>query len=167
MANVEELWENLKRVDANVKGIIAGLKAIAEDEQSEEKIEAQCKLGWIYYKDIRAPIDYAEAIKWFEKAAQKGHPVAQFYLGEIWEVGGYGLIPNLLCAFVYYSLAVENDCMLLRLDTSNGAEFKTDEKIAIGAKNRVGSILVESEKILEADTKLTEWKQTNPDGFPQ
>jgi hypothetical protein len=39
--------------------------------------DAQAELGRLHYGGIGSPIDYALAAKWFAKAAEQGHPIAQ------------------------------------------------------------------------------------------
>jgi len=46
--------------------------------------EAQCTLGQFYeLGKLGLPQDYSQAVKWYRKAAEQGHPRAQLYLGSI------------------------------------------------------------------------------------
>ena len=65
-------------------------------------IIAQYKLGTIYAGLL--PNDYAEAMKWFSKAAERGHPEAQYNVGLIYE-GGLGVSQDLIQAHVWFDLA--------------------------------------------------------------
>jgi TPR repeat protein len=51
--------------------------------------EAQCNLGACYYHGKGVPKDFTEAVKWFRKAAEQGHAVAQFMLGVCYIEGGF------------------------------------------------------------------------------
>jgi TPR repeat protein len=52
----------------------------------EHDRDRQFELARYYYGDGEAHTrDAAEAVFWFRKAAQQGHPVAQYYLGKIYE----------------------------------------------------------------------------------
>tara|TARA_B100001013_G_C24576977_1_gene428991 strand:- start:53 stop:562 length:510 start_codon:yes stop_codon:yes gene_type:complete len=44
-------------------------------------VEAQTSLGWMYAKGEGVAEDYAEAFKWFRKAADQGYAEAQYILG--------------------------------------------------------------------------------------
>jgi TPR repeat protein len=51
--------------------------------------EAQFWLGELYYFGLGhyVPQDYAQAAKWYEKAAVQGHAEAQFWLGRLYDLG--------------------------------------------------------------------------------
>ena len=44
-------------------------------------------MGWFYQAGENVTQDYAEAIKWYEKAANEGHPVAMYALGGLYYNG--------------------------------------------------------------------------------
>jgi hypothetical protein len=49
---------------------------------------AQDRLGFLYYTgDRRLPRDYAEALNWFRKAADRGNPSGQDHLGMMYYLG--------------------------------------------------------------------------------
>ena len=50
-------------------------------------MEAQHRLGVIYAKGQGVPQDYAEAAKWYRKAAEQGHAKSQFNLGKRYLLG--------------------------------------------------------------------------------
>ena len=92
-----------------------GLKLyrIAADQGN---IEAFNKLGDIY-KDGLGGItkDYAEAVKWFSKAARLRNAHAQLKLGDIYKEGRYGVPQNYKEAVKWYRLAsAQNDAFALR-----------------------------------------------------
>jgi uncharacterized protein len=44
-------------------------------------VQAQYKIGLMYYSSVGVAQDLAEAAKWFRKAAEQGYSGAQHYLG--------------------------------------------------------------------------------------
>lgn len=69
-------------------------------------VQAQYLLGDLYAYGRGLPQDYALAIDWLRRAAQRGHSGAQSYLGSFYE-NGYGTDRDPVQAFVWYSLAAE------------------------------------------------------------
>ena len=51
--------------------------------------------------------DYAEAVKWFRKAAEQGLGGAQYNLGRIHEKG-LGVLPDMVAAHMWFSIAAKN-----------------------------------------------------------
>ena len=52
--------------------------------------DAQLALGDLYFHGRGVPHDYAEALGWYKKAAEQGHPVAQYLLGSMYQEGWAG-----------------------------------------------------------------------------
>ena len=50
-------------------------------------LSAQFDLGTIYHKGKGVPQNYAEAAKWYRKAAEQGEIAAQFYVGWMYKHG--------------------------------------------------------------------------------
>jgi uncharacterized protein len=67
-------------------------------------IDAQFNLGVIYDNGQGIVQKYAEAIKWYGKAAQQGLPAAQFNLGFMYR-DGLGIARDLVQAHMWLSLA--------------------------------------------------------------
>ncbi|EIV2083970.1 tetratricopeptide repeat protein [Klebsiella aerogenes] len=67
---------------------------------------AMVKLGLIYGNGVAVKQNYAEALKWFSKAADKGNAEAQYYLAFAWE-RGVGVEPDESKAERYYQLAAK------------------------------------------------------------
>ena len=44
----------------------------------------------MYYAGLGIPQDYGKAVQWYQKAAEQGHPLAQFGLGAMY-AGGQGV----------------------------------------------------------------------------
>ena len=79
--------------------------AIAAAEQGN--VDAQCFLGIIYSTgqyDVEQ--NYAEAIKWFTMAAEKGEPTAQYNLS-LFYIEGFGVTPDTVTAQKWYDLAAK------------------------------------------------------------
>jgi hypothetical protein len=60
-------------------------QTLAEAEQGNAK--AQYKLGNMYFSGVGVKQDYAEALRWFTKAAEQGHANAQNNLAEMYHKG--------------------------------------------------------------------------------
>ena len=69
---------------------------------------AQLSLGWMYRFGDGVPVDYAEAVKWFRKAADQGHAMAQNNLGAMYRFG-YGVQKDYAEAYAWYNLAAVSD----------------------------------------------------------
>jgi hypothetical protein len=65
---------------------------------------AQCNLGLMYAKGNGAPQDYAEAVKWFRRAAEDGYVKAQYNLGVAYEKGD-GVEKDFVLAHMWFNLA--------------------------------------------------------------
>ena len=79
--------------------------AIAAAEQGN--VDAQCFLGIVYSTgqyDVEQ--NYAEAIKWFTMAAEKGEPTAQYNLS-LFYIEGFGVDPDTVKAQQLYDLAAK------------------------------------------------------------
>ena len=68
---------------------------------------AEQALGEMYFSGLAVPQDYAEARKWFTRAAHDGYATAQFDLGRLWEKG-WGGPKSLIRAYVWDDLAASH-----------------------------------------------------------
>ena len=66
---------------------------------------AQFDLGLLYHDGRSVPQDDAEAIEWYERAADQGFGLAQLHLGMIHAARGHGLPPDNLTACMWFILA--------------------------------------------------------------
>nr|XP_035921673.1 protein sel-1 homolog 2 isoform X7 [Halichoerus grypus] len=64
-------------------------------------------LGLLYFYGKGVPVNYAEALKYFQKAAEKGWPNAQFQLGFMY-YSGSGVWKDYKLAFKYFYLASQS-----------------------------------------------------------
>ena len=69
-------------------------------------VVAQYNLGVMYDTGEGVPKDYAEAAKWYRKAAEQGHAVAQFNLGVMY-ADGEGVSKNDAEAVKWFRQAAE------------------------------------------------------------
>ena len=67
---------------------------------------AQSLIGSIYREGLGVPKNDAEAVKWYRKAAQQGHVMAQVYLGFMYD-NGYGVPENDAEALKWYRKAAD------------------------------------------------------------
>jgi TPR repeat protein len=70
--------------------------------------EAQCIVGDMYWLGWGTGKDFQEAMRYFLKSAQQGHPNACNTLGCLYTTGGPGLEPSPEKANLWYRKAVEN-----------------------------------------------------------
>ncbi len=66
--------------------------------------EAQFNIGLMYDKGHGLAQDYAEAAKWYRRAAEQGHAFAQSSLGIMYE-NGQGVPQNYVEAHLWFTLA--------------------------------------------------------------
>jgi TPR repeat protein len=58
-------------------------RAITEEASARSRMYGQNNLGVMYYGGEGVPQDYAEAVKWYRKAADQGYAPAQAGLGAV------------------------------------------------------------------------------------
>ena len=81
--------------------VLWGFLAFADDAYFQEQLAearkgdpiAQFKMGIIYLKGDSAPLNHAEAVKWYQKAANEGDSGAQTNLGAMY-LNGDGVTKN-------------------------------------------------------------------------
>lgn len=101
--------ENIKaeaegRIIASKALFIADMKAKAETGDATD----QFNLGVCYYSGKGVSVDYAEAVKWFRKAADQGYARAQCCLGICYE-DGYGVTVDYTEAAKWYRKVAEQN----------------------------------------------------------
>lgn len=69
-------------------------------------MDAEFKLGYIYYNGEGAEVNYKKSAKWFKKAAKQGHAEAQFNLAVIYK-NGEGLTKDTNKALKWYTKAAK------------------------------------------------------------
>ena len=111
-------------------------KQFLEDKAKAEKgdAEAQYNLGHCYYNGEGVEKDFAQAAKWYRKAAEQNHASAQNNLG-VRYANGQGVEKDYAEAYAWYNLA-----------------SKTDEN---AAKNRDGLEKMMSQQQVAAGQKRT------------
>lgn len=87
------------------------LKARAEAGDAD----AQLNIGGLYFKGEGVKRDFAEAARWFQKAAMQRHPQAQFNLGMMYATG-QGLTQNPEEAAKWYRLSAEQGLAVAQLN---------------------------------------------------
>ena len=87
---------------ANAQAAQAGPPAVPAVEVDSP--EAEYQLGVRYARGLGVSLDYAEALKWWTRAAQQGHRSAQNELGYACE-HGRGTAQNVNAAFHWYQLS--------------------------------------------------------------
>ena len=69
-------------------------------------VDEQYALATAYYKGKLVPQDYAEAFRWYGKAADQGHVISQYKLGVMYD-NGEGVPQNNDKAITWYRMAAE------------------------------------------------------------
>lgn len=82
--------------------------ALIRKEAVEGDATAQNNLGVRYFEGDGVPQDYQEAVKWFQKAAEKEYPMGQFHLAICYE-NGHGVEKDLKEAANWFRKAAEQD----------------------------------------------------------
>ena len=107
---------------------------------------AQNKLGYMYINGEGVTKDYAEALKWFRKAAEQENAKAQYNLGVMY-INGEGVTKDYAEAFKWFRKAAEQGNEraqnLFMIKNGQGKTFKTDD-----GSQEVSTIIKEGEFIL-------------------
>jgi hypothetical protein len=90
-------------------------------------------LGGIYYGGSSVPQDYAEAAKWFRKAAEQGNPRGQFALALCY-VKGQGIPEDYVEAYKWFNLAAAQNVTEAIYDRHNLVNSMTPAQIAEGQR---------------------------------
>jgi TPR repeat protein len=69
--------------------------------------KSQAALGFLYYKGLGVRQDLAAAALWFNRAADKGQPTAQFFLGTLY-LEGRGVDQDFARAHMWCDIALSN-----------------------------------------------------------
>ncbi len=96
----QELAKRQKRQEKKISG------KEPEKEISETLLEKWFELGIKYDFGKGVPVDYKEAVRWYRKAAEAGHAVAQYNLG-ICYANGQGVTQDYSEAVKWYRKAAE------------------------------------------------------------
>ena len=108
------------------------LQSLAEEGDAN----AQWMMGQSFLNPGAPADDAAEAFRWFRRAADQGHPLAQRDLATLYELGR-GVEKNLHEAFFWYSLASRQDSGRARLQREAlTSSLSTDEQEAVLARVR-------------------------------
>ena len=87
---------------------ISFLKLAQDDDKSNDMI-AQFGLAKMYRFGLGMDVNYSEALKWYQLAAQNSYGVAQSHLGEMYEYG-HGVKKDIDMAKSWYQIACSNRC---------------------------------------------------------
>jgi hypothetical protein len=104
---------------------------------------SQYNLGEMYYAGKGVPQNFAEAVKWFSRAAQKGVPGAQLSLGIAYALGR-GVQPNLTEAYKWLKLSMA------------GFATEKDRMEAFKARKMIVARMTAGE-IAEAEKETRDW----------
>jgi TPR repeat protein len=103
----------VRKPSSAVEKAAPGAKCILSDMVADTlavaigQLESWYRTGDKYYFGKGVPKNYTEAAKWFLKAAERGHKLAQNGLGVCYEKGGYGFSKDYSQAVKWYRMAAE------------------------------------------------------------
>ncbi len=80
-----------------------------------EDVEAQRNIGVMYQQGLGVPQNNVEAVKWYRRAAENGHPRAQQNLGVMYE-DGTGVLQDHREAIAWYSASAEQGNIIAKLN---------------------------------------------------
>lgn len=127
---------------------------IVPSHAGDEDAEAQFNMGLKLANGDGVTQDYAEAEKWFQKAAQQGHPLAQYYLGKNCHRASLTSVPEnavelRIEAYKWYSLAAAQGYKASEMARTNLTIKMTFADVA-AAKRRTAEFKVEKLKASQA-----------------
>jgi len=108
-------------IAANAQEATMSARELAETQLRAEWVgtpEDQYKLGNAYYRGDGVSKDYAEAVKWFRKAADQGMPESQYMMGVIYD-RGEGLPQDFVEAVAWYRKAGEQGYVAAQFELGN------------------------------------------------
>ena len=123
---------------ALISHVVAQTGSFADVKNKAEwgDMEAQFKLGMMYYEGKGAPKNFAEAIKWFRRSADQGQATAQFNLGTIY-YNGQGVPKNRVEALAWYR--------------------KSAEQGLAAAQNVLGDVYFDGQAVLQDYAEAARW----------
>ncbi len=95
--------------------------------------------GVLYANGQGVPQDYAEAVKWYRKAAEQGVTEAQYNLGHIYSRGVFAspsgsfslsVSQDIVQAYMWFSLAASQGLSVAKLGRDDTANQMTPDQIA-------------------------------------
>lgn len=115
-----------KTADVNVNNVNEEdfQKILALAKQGD--VEAQFKLGLMYYIGESVSQDYKQAAYWFEKAATQGSADAQNNLGLMYDKG-QGVTKNLIKAHMWANIAASNNGIDRKLRDSVAKKLTSEQ----------------------------------------
>ncbi len=103
--------------------------ALREFLAEQGDARAQYNLAFMYYGGYSVPQDYAEAVKWYRKAADQGDAGAQFNLALKYE-DGRGVTQDYVQAHMWYNLAEAQGRTAAARNRGRVAKLMTPAQIA-------------------------------------
>jgi len=94
---------------------------------------AQFIMGACYHEGKEVPKNYAEAVKWYRKAAEQGEAVAQWHLGAFY-CKGEGVQQDACLAYMWFNLAIAQGFKTAIMDKEMITERMSMEQIAEAQK---------------------------------
>ena len=108
-------------VSAGAEEVTISARELAETQLLAEWVGTpldQYKLGNVYFRGQGVPKDYAQAVKWFRKAADQGMPESQYMMGVIYD-RGEGLPQDFAEAVAWYRKSGEQGYVAAQFELGN------------------------------------------------
>jgi uncharacterized protein len=86
-------------------------------------------LGWMYQEGRGVPQNYAEAMKWYIKAAEQGFANAQFNLGMMY-AKGQGIPQSYVKAYMWWCLAAARGISAATANRDHLAKLMTPAQVS-------------------------------------
>lgn len=114
-----------------------------QERATEGEAGAQFLLGVMYEQGQAVPHDYAEAVRWYRKAADQGDATAQYNLGVTY-ANGQGVPQDYVQAHLWVNLAA------LRATPD-------EQKLYAGRRDKIAALMTPAQ-LTEAQRLAREWK---------
>jgi len=109
--------------------------------------DAQLALGQLYFYGRGLAQSFGDAAEWFQRAADKGHPLAFYLVGAMYEEG-WGVGRDLVQSFKWYTLSLDH------LDVVKAASEKYDP---VEARGKVAARMTRRQK-QRAEREIARWR---------
>lgn len=113
--------------------------------------DAYYRLGRLFLRGLGTPDNVAEAFNYLQTAAARGHRLAQFHMGAVYDQG-WGVDQDYIEAFKWYVLAFEAGAILL-----DGGEEYNVEKALENLQARMTPL-----QLAVAERRINRWQETQP-----
>lgn len=98
----------LRRKESFQTGLASLLMDASSSSSTENGAAAQFVVGWLHSIGAAVEQDDTKAMEWLQKAAQRGYPAAQFYLGYLYDEVVEAIQDRYVKAIEWYTKAADH-----------------------------------------------------------